>query len=74
MTFLWNFYLAVMIIAMLLGCFRIVFKIINMISDGYSSVTEMFAACFMFCIFAAFPLYLFHIGKFSEIFIKAWPF
>ncbi len=74
MTFIWNVYLATVLIVMMCGCFRIVFKLITMITESFSSTTEILATAFMILVLAAFPMYLLHNGKFAEIFVKAWPF
>lgn len=74
MTFLWNLYLAIVLIIMMCGAFRIAFKIIIMIVEEYRSVMEILIAILMVFLLAAFPLYLLHNGKFAEVFVKAWPF
>ena len=74
MTFLWNFYLAIVLISMLLGCFRIVLKLIDMFTNGYAETIDFIAPIFMLFVFMAFPLYLMDTGEFFKIFTRAWPF
>ena len=74
MTFLWNFYLSIVLIIMMCGIFRITFKVISMIKDDYNNVTDISAAILLLLVLIAFPAYLLHNGLFAEIFVKAWPF